>query len=276
MDPSRFYPSRTGVERKGDFGTVVVAGGSEWYAGAPAFNAMAALRAGADLAIVVAPQRAADVVATFAPDLITIPCDAPFPKPESVMKFEARADVLVLGGGMERSPLAHAAVRSILQQWHKPVVMDAEALHAISPQVTRGKPYLLTPHGGEFEVMTGKKWPDEEAARKAACKEAAKQFGCAVIVKGARDVASDGERVHVDEEGSPFMTKGGHGDLLAGVAGALVARGASPFEAGAGAAWIVGRAGALAGAAERESLLASDTLAHIPRVLPTASGEPSP
>ena len=268
MDLARFYPPRRGNERKGDFGTVLVAGGSDRYAGAVAFNALAALRAGADLAIIVAPKRAADIAATYSPDLITVACDVPFPHPDVVLAYAERADVLVLGGGVERNPHAHGALRKIIQQWTKPMVLDAEAMHVVSPDLVRGKRALLTPHGGEFEAMTGVAWPADEGARLDACKEAAARFGCTIIVKGARDVISDGQQTHVDEEGSPYMTKGGHGDLLAGVAAALVVRGASPFEAGAGAAAIVGRAGALAGGVEREALLASDTLARIGSALP--------
>jgi NAD(P)H-hydrate epimerase len=271
MDLTRFYPRRRGNERKGDFGHVLVAGGSERYAGAPAFNALAALRAGADLATLVAPRRAADIAASYAPDLITVPCDSPFPTPALVQGLQERCDALVLGGGVERTAIAHEAMRHIAREWTKPMVLDAEALHAVKPDLLRGKRAILTPHGGEFAVLAGEAWPPELEARKAACMAAARRWGATLIVKGARDIISDGERVHVDEHGSPYMTKGGHGDLLAGVAGALLARKAAPFDAACGAAAILGRAGALAGARHGEALLASDTLASIGEALPQTS-----
>lgn len=270
MDLRSLYAPRRGDERKGDFGVVLVAGGSERYAGAPAFNALAALRAGADLAIVVAPRRAADLVASYSPDLITVPCATPWPDPRVVAELYERADALVLGGGVERTPGAHEALRSILREWEKPVVLDAEALRAARPELVRGKRALLTPHGGELQAMTQKAWPDDAEARREAVREAAREWGATLIVKGAPDVVSDGARVHEDEHGSPYMTKGGYGDLLAGVAGALLARGASPFDAAAGAAALVGRAGRLASERLGESMLASDALAAFPVALEDA------
>ena len=267
MDFASLWRARRGDERKGDFGTVVIAGGSDRYAGAPAFNALAALRAGADLAIVVAPRRAADVVASYLPDVIAIPCDTPFPEPRVVASLMERADALVVGGGVERSPLAHGGLRRVVQEWGKPMVLDAEALRAVRPEDVRGRPTLLTPHGGEYEAMTDEPWPEGEQARLDAARRTARAWGAALVVKGARDVVADAERARVDEECSPYMTKGGYGDLLAGVAGALLARGASPFDAGAGAAALVGRAGRLAGERLRESTLASDALAAFPEAL---------
>lgn len=267
MDLATLYPPRRGDERKGDFGHVLVAGGSERYAGAVAFNALAALRAGADLATVVAPRRAADIVATYSPDLITVPCDSPFPTPATVLGLLDRCDALVLGGGVERTAVAHEALRQVAREWTKPMVLDAEALHAVKPETLRGRGALLTPHGGEFRQLAGEAWPDGLEARKAATLALARRWGATVVVKGAQDVVSDGARVHVDAEGSPFLTKGGHGDLLAGVAGALLARKASPFDAAVGATWVVGRAGALAAARLGESTLASDTLHAIPEAL---------
>jgi NAD(P)H-hydrate epimerase len=233
---------------------------------------LAALRAGADLAMLVAPRRAADLVAGYAPDLITIPCDAPFPEPKLVA--ETAKDALVVGGGVARNALAHQALRQIVADCDKPMVLDAEALRAIAkqPDALRGKRALLTPHGGEYEALAGAPWPDGEAERKRAARELAKRYHATVVVKGRFDVMSDGEREHVDPAGSPYLTKGGYGDLLAGACGALLARGRSPFDAAVAATWIVGRAGELAAAEKGESLVASDALARFPDAIREALG----
>lgn len=270
MDLSPFYRPRHPDSRKGEYGRIVVAGGSERYAGAPAFNALAALRTGADMAFVVAPRRAADLVAGYSPDLITIPCGTSFPDPDVVLELLKDADALVLGGGVERTPAAHEALRTILGGARKPVVVDAEAIRALKgfEALVRGKPVLLTPHGGEYEHLAGAPWPADEPARKEMARGLAARLRCAVIVKGRWDVVSDGTRVHVDPAGSDYLTKGGYGDLLAGAAGALLARGASPYDAACAAAWIVGSAGEKAAARLGESTLASDALGEIAGVLP--------
>lgn len=269
MDLARFYPPRPADSRKGDFGRVLVVGGSEIYAGAPAFNALAALRAGADLVHVLAPRRAAELVASYAPDLITVPLDGRWPEWADVEEHGAHADAMVIGGGIERSPRSHRALRAILGAWRKPIVVDAEALRALKDDVglVAGKPALLTPHAGEFEVLAGHQWPEDERSREEEARSLAKRYGATVIVKGRFEVISDGRQVARDEAGSPYLTKGGYGDLLAGAAGALLARGHNPFDAARVAAHIVGSAGALAAGKLGESTLASDALARFGDVL---------
>jgi len=234
-----------------------------------AFNALAALRSGADLAIVVAPRRAADIVAGYSPDLITVPCDSPFPDPDIAIELLENADSLVMGCGVIRTPESHRALLDIIQRCKTPMVLDAEALHAIaaSPDTIKGKQALLTPNAGEYQVLSQSPWPESVDSKRDAVQSLAKQYKTTVIVKGAVDFISDGERIHLDTAGSPYMTKGGYGDLLAGVAGAHLARGRNPFDVAKVAAFIVGKAGELAGAWFGESVLASDVLSHIDLVI---------
>jgi len=264
-----FYPSRSNNARKGDFGRVIVCGGSDRYAGCLAFNSLAALRAGTDLATVVAPKRAADIVAAYSPDLITVPCDSSFPDPNIVIELLENADALVVGCGVIRTPESHGALLDIIRRCKTPMVLDAEALHALAAKAgsIKGKQVLLTPNAGEYRVLSGTSWPPAADARRTAVKTLAKQYDATVIVKGAPDIVSDGERTYVDPRGSPYMTKGGYGDLLAGVAGAHLARGRTPFDAARVAAFIVGRAGELASAKFGESTLASDVLQFFSSVI---------
>lgn len=268
-DLSKYYPSRAKKSRKGDFGRLIIAGGSDRYAGCLAFNSLAALRAGVDLAIIVAPRRAADIVATYSPDLITVPCASPFPEPRVVDELLANVDALVLGCGVTRTQEAHDALLTIIRQCTRPIVADAEALHALSnkPSMIRGKRILLTPNAGEFQVLSKTLWPSVRGERIKAVRALAKKYNASVIVKGAEDYVSDGERVYVDVEGSPYLTKGGYGDLIAGVAGAMLARGQNPFESAKVAAYLVGRAGKMASKRLGEATLASDALAQLPLVL---------
>ena len=116
-------------------------------------------------------------------------------------------------------------------------------------------------------MLAGKTWPRSRVERSAAARSLARQYSSTVIVKGAEDFISDGTSVHIDHAGSPYMTKGGYGDLLAGVAGALLARGHTPFESAKAAAYIVGRAGEMASKKLGESMFASDVLQQLPAVI---------
>jgi len=229
------------------------------------------LRAGADLAIVVAPKRAADIVAGYSPDLITVPCDSPFPDPNIAIELLENSDALVVGCGVSRTPESHTALIDIIQRCKTPMVVDAEALHALAaePESIKGKKALLTPNAGEYQVLSGRSWPPAADAKRTAVKTLAKRYDVTVIIKGAPDLISDGKQTYVDHRGSPYMTKGGYGDLLAGVAGAHLARGRTPFDAARIAAFIVGRAGELASAKFGESTLASDVLQFFSSVIPS-------
>jgi ADP-dependent NAD(P)H-hydrate dehydratase / NAD(P)H-hydrate epimerase len=269
VDLDAVYPARSSNVRKGDFGRVVICGGSDRYAGCLAFNSLAALRAGADLTIIVAPRRAADIVAGYSPDLITVPCDSPFPDPNIAVELLENADSLVLGCGVTRTPESHRALVDIIRRCKTPMVLDAEALHAVAdePGTIKGKKALLTPNAGEYQVLSGSPWPPTQDARRAAVETLARQYNTTIIVKGAPDLISDGERTYEDLQGSPYLTKGGYGDLLAGAAGAHLARGRTPIDAARVAAFIVGRAGELASAKLGESTLASDILQYFSSVI---------
>jgi ADP-dependent NAD(P)H-hydrate dehydratase / NAD(P)H-hydrate epimerase len=273
-DLTKYYPSRATNVRKGDFGRLIVTGGSDRYAGCLAFNALAALRVGVDLAIIVAPRRAADIAAGYSPDLITVPCASAFPDPRIVDELLSNADALLLGCGVARTWQAHNALLTIIRRCTEPIVADAEALHAIAnkPSSTQGKRMLLTPNAGEFQVLSKSPWPSAKIDRTKAVRALARHYKATVIVKGAEDYVSDGESVYVDSEGSPYLTKGGYGDLLAGVAGAMLARGHSPFESAKVAAYLVGKAGKIASKRFGEATLASDALAQLPFVLRQGRG----
>jgi len=221
------------------------------------------------MAIVVAPRRAADIVASQSPDLITVPCNSTFPDPALVQEVSADADALVLGCGVARTRPAHRALLSILNDSHIPTVVDAEALHAIAEDSSgiKGKKLLLTPNAGEFQVLSGASWPESSARRKEVIRTVARRYRSTVIVKGALDFISDGVKLAVDREGSPYLTKGGYGDLLAGSAAAFLARGHTPFDAARYAAYLIGSAGKMAAKEHGEATLASDTLRMLPKVV---------
>jgi NAD(P)H-hydrate epimerase len=95
----------------------------------------------------------------------------------------------------------------------------------------------------------------------------AKELGTTILLKGNTDLISDGEQTYLNKTGTPYMTKGGTGDTLAGICGALLARKVEPFEAACCAAYINGNAGKVAGMKFGEGLLASDLLEEIPKVI---------
>ncbi len=274
------YKPRPAGVKKYDFGLLLVIGGSEFYSGPPAFSALAAFRAGVDVVRIIAPKRAADIIASFKPDLAAFPLRGDWLHKEHLatlltMTESAKAvsygkTAVVIGGGTGRTKETQETILEYLSQVSVPAVIDADAIHALAKdtKVIAGKPFLITPHSYEFFILTGKeisKMPEEEKIK--VVQEQAARLQTTILLKGPTDIISDGTEVAVSKTGSPFMTVGGTGDTLAGIAGAIMARGVIAFQAGQAAAQINGLAGELAGKKLGESLMASDLIEAIHEVI---------
>ncbi len=275
MDLSKIYPQRNANAHKGNFGNVMVVGGSKLYTGAASLAAVSALRAGADMVTVCAPARAANVASLQIPDLMTFPLKGDRLSPSHVNDILDTAHVrkincFVIGMGLGRHISTFDAIYKLIAKITVPMVLDADALRAISkkPEVVFGKQVILTPHAGELAILleqVGK--IDEFDARLVAAKQAAYKYHAVVLSKGNVDIITDGQTTITNNSGTPFMTKGGFGDTLAGICGALLARGVGMIEAALAAAYINGRAGELAGEKNGEGAIASDIFDAIPQVI---------
>ncbi|OIO44577.1 NAD(P)H-hydrate dehydratase [bacterium (Candidatus Gribaldobacteria) CG10_big_fil_rev_8_21_14_0_10_37_21] len=274
------YKTRPLESRKYDFGFLLVVGGSEHYTGSPALAGLAAFRAGVDMVKILAPKRAADIIASFSPNLATSPFegkwfdkeDVPFALSQEKSIFEVAGEkaVLLIGGGLGRSPEVKQAVADFLKETSLKAVVDADAIHVVSKQkeLVSNKNYILTPHYYEFFVLSGKEIKDLPLEEKAkVVQETAKELGCVILLKGRIDIISDGKEVALNYTGNAFMTVGGTGDTLAGIAGALLAYTGDPFLAAKAAAYINGKAGELAGKKFGWGTLATDVVDNIPAVI---------
>jgi len=274
------YKERPEDSKKYDFGLLVVIGGSDFYSGSPALAALAAFRAGVDMVRILAPKRAADIIASFSPNLAAYPLEGKWldePDLADLISMTESAKIMgrgnaavVIGGGLGRSKETQETTIKYLSQISLPVVVDADAIYALAqkPDVFKEKNFLFTPHSHEFFILTGKEVvgkTDQERIK--ITQEEALRIGTTILLKGGIDIISDGKEVAVNRTGTPFMTSGGSGDTLAGICGALMTRGISPFLAAQAAAYINGKAGEIAGQKKKEGLLATDLIEAIPESL---------
>ena len=258
--------------KKYDFGSLLVIGGSKNYSGSPAFNALAALRAGVDLVTVLAPERAANIIASFSPDLIAYPLRGDYIEEghlEELMEFTQNKTAVVIGGGLTRKENVLRTVLKYLEEVEIPVVIDADAIHAVARRksVLEGKNFVLTPHSFEFKVLSGVYPSINLKERIEIVEKVAKELKTTILLKGHFDVISNGEKTALNKTGSPLMTKGGLGDTLAGILGAYLARGNDVFISACAAAYLNGKAGELAAEKYSESLIASDLIKEIPNTV---------
>lgn len=267
-----FYPVPKPDSHKGDNGVVLVVGGGP-YTGAPALAGMAAYRTGADVVHLAVPERIWQTAAGYSPNFIVHPLSGGAIRPEHVSEIVAlsgKCSAAVIGNGAGSDELTIKALAECLRKIEKPMVVDAEgitALARVKPKDLRGKAIVATPHAGEFERLTGENLPADTKARTEAVKRWSGNLGITLLAKGPVDVVSDGTRVKLNKIHNAGMTVGGTGDVLAGIAGALLAKGVKPFYAAALAALVNGSAGNLAFMEKWYSLLATDVVEKIPEAL---------
>lgn len=251
-DVGAFVAAPEGETDKYRRGVVGVVAGSAAYPGAAALACRGAQRAGCGYVRLRAPGAVADLVRGAYPEVVA---------------GEGRADAWVVGPGLGTDDGALALLREVLAT-DVPVVVDADGLTLLAAHkdlLERDAPTVLTPHTGEFERLTGIPRADAEADRVGVAVQAAKDLGAVVLLKGRGTVVAGPGWTYVDPTGTPWLGTAGTGDVLAGVLGALLTRGADDvaFTAACGV-WLHGMAGRLAAGAPGVSITALDVAERLP------------
>lgn len=273
-DVSLVVKPRSAESHKGDFGRLMVVGGSEVFSGAPALVALAALRTGVDVAYVAAPHKTAYAISSMSPNLITVKLEGDHLNPRNVAvikRYLEMSTAVVIGPGLGLHKETRAAVEAIVDAVEKanvPLLLDADGLKAFAEFKRKiGVPLVLTPHAGEYKILTGKEPSEKLERRRVEVQTAAKKLDATILLKGHVDVVSDGKRVKLNFTGNPGMTVGGTGDILSGVVGAFLAQKADSFEAAVAGAFINGAAGDFVQEEKGYHMVPTDILDWIPKVM---------
>ena len=273
-DVSVVVKPRLPEAHKGDFGRLLVIGGSETYTGAPALTALAALRTGVDLVYVAAPRETAHTISSMSPDLITLKLEGENLSVEnlSVVRSQLeKATAVAMGPGLGLHKETREAVQEIIKMAEKnkiPLLLDADGLKAFAESKHRIEtPSVLTPHAGEYLILTGQSLPEEVGSRAKLVQNTAHDLSAVILLKSHVDIVSDGLRTKYNFTGNPGMTVGGTGDVLSGIVAAFLAQSADPFEAAVAGAYVNGAAGDFAKAEKGYHMVATDLLDWIPKIL---------
>ncbi len=272
------FPFARPDDHKGSRGRVLVVGGSTGMTGACVLAASAALRMGAGYVRLAVPASLLDVVAckltcvVFTPLPETHDCTLAAAGADTVLELAAGYDAVVLGPGLSTHEETAGAARRLVRELDLPLVVDADALNAIAGDAApalgeRRAATLLTPHPGELGRLLGMRTSEVQADRLSA--GACLAHGpVACMLKGARTIVSGEGRQIVNLSGNAGMATAGSGDVLAGLAGALMAQGLSALEAGVLGAYLHGRAGDAAATKLTETCVtAQDVLGYLPRAV---------
>lgn len=242
---------RSSWAKKGENGKILIIGGNETYSGAPALAAMGSLQAGADLVTILTPQKISTSIRSYSPELIVEDYSSPHLSLESVSEeIIVQNDIVVLGPGLGRHTDTKKAVdkvMDIIQENDKSIVVDADALKLINLSDTTSKT-ILTPHAGEFAALTTITIPTGEQSfqqRKQMVRQISTQNPCTWIIKGHWDIIMNETNFKINKTGTARMTRGGTGDILAGLTAGFITRAESVYHGACIGAYINGRAGEL-------------------------------
>jgi len=274
-DVRRAVKARSVYSHKGDFGCLLIVGGSNVYSGAPALAGMAALRTGAGLVAIASPKVVASTIRSYSPNVIVHSLDSDvvtsgdMPK---VTQLIGRSDALVLGPGIGLDPKTKRAIPLIINkaiELNRPMLIDADAIKALAGQVEllKGASAIITPHAGEFNSITGIDVPQRWRERLPICTGFTKKYSCVLLLKGHDTIVTDGHHVRLNRTGNPGMATGGMGDVLSGIIGTFLSCGAEPFYAAAAGAYVHGLAGDLVRKVKGFHMVASDIIEALPSIL---------
>lgn len=298
-------PERPADAHKGDFGHVLVLGGSRGMIGAPALVADAALRSGAGLVTIACPDSIQQAVAILCPCATTIPLpelsNGQLDPLRAIKAIDdsrsfgnpAKPTVIAAGPGLGHGNVRfddawRELVREFAGDREVPIVLDADGLNAMpaidpandAPTAFDGTNLVITPHPGEFARLCNTTAADVQDRRMDAILEAARKVNaapdvtdhnrCTILLKGDGTLVSDGARMFMNFTGNPGMATGGCGDVLTGVIAALIGQGMSRFDAAALGARLHGEAGDVAAnELTMISMKATDVIACLPEVFAT-------
>ncbi len=251
-------PHRPTHSHKGQNGTVLAVGGSEQYVGAITLAGLAALRSGADIVNIIAPKKVAWAINAYSPDLITTKISGQYFTPKHIAAVKRniqKYDVLLIGNGIGLGPQSKKFCKRIIASAPKLKVIDADAIKSISFSDAQNS--IITPHARELEQFMKNSHISKNVIRtlgteknikkkakliqKAAQKFLAKNN--IILLKGKIDAIISPHKIYYNNTGNAGMTRGGTGDVLAGLCAGFLAQSKNLLQSALNAAYVNGRIG---------------------------------
>ena len=268
-------PVRQASSHKGRFGHVLIAGGNEGMPGAVILAATAALRAGAGLVTIITRVQNLQAISSAVPEAMVKVSDESTVAGLFQQDFIAGITHIAIGMGLAQDDWSLAVLQHCVAL-NKPMLIDADALNLLVKHELRfSSPLLLTPHPGEASRLLSTSGVIDTVAvqndRFSAIEKVHAIFAsdepCVVILKGSGTLIYDGQTMKVCNAGNAAMAAPGMGDVLSGIAVALMSQGISLPDAAELAVCLHAHAADSIVAGKTRGLLASDIVAALPAVL---------
>ncbi|MDY5008711.1 NAD(P)H-hydrate dehydratase [Candidatus Allofournierella merdipullorum] len=246
-------PRRKADSHKGSYGKVMCLAGSARFRGAAALAAEGALRAGAGLVTLASVEPVIAAAAARVPECVFLPCrqsaegGVSAQSAGAVLEKVRGMDALLFGPGLGDSEDTAALLEKLGPSAGCALVLDADGLNAAAKMEalprSPGLPLILTPHPGEMARLCGLTIAEVNAGREGIAAGYARAEDCVVVLKGHRTIVAGPQgEVFVNPTGNPGLSRGGSGDILAGMIAGLAAQGLSPLDAAVCGVWLHGAA----------------------------------
>jgi len=274
----KFLKDRKKDTHKGDYGHLLIIGGSPGLTGAVCLAGISALRSGCGLVTIGIPETLNHIIEIKLTEVMSLP----LPETEEhfisekavdkVLKFiNEKIDAVLIGPGISLNSETKKFVNKIITEIDKKLIIDADALKIISENIDiikklKVKP-VLTPHPGEMKYLTGFEISYIQKNRKEIAEKFAREYNVVLVLKGYRTVVTDEKNTYINLTGNPGMATAGSGDVLAGIIGSFLAQREDEFISAKYGVLIHGLAGDFAVKEKGEiSLIASDIIEKLPFV----------
>lgn len=283
-DVAPYFGDRDPDAHKGEFGHLLILGGSRGKTGAAVLAARAAMRVGCGLVTLAVPRSVQAVAASHLVEVMTEGLSddgngAPsFSSEREVEDLLQGKQAVVVGPGMGMSEGSARLVRWIMGRAEVPVVYDADALNRLAEEVrihslkrvfAGEQKRILTPHPGEMARLAGVTSEEVQKNRVDIAERFARDSGAVVVLKGARTlIAMPDGRLRINPTGNPGMASAGMGDVLSGIIGGLGVQGLGDDEAVWTGVYLHGAAGDRLKSQKGEmGMIASDLIEDLPETI---------
>ena len=270
-------PFRSNYSHKGSFGKVLICAGSVGMTGAAYLASEAAMRSGTGIVTLGIPRSLNSIMEIKLTEVMTLPLAETEKQSlgeeaeKTILKLIDNYSVLGIGPGISRQAETKRLARKIIEKSSIPSVVDADAIYALSEELTILKknktPLVITPHYGEMAKLTNKDVGFILNNQLDITREVAQKYGIVVVLKGARTIIANKEgEAYINVGDNSGMAAGGSGDVLTGIICSLIAQGADCFSAAISGVYIHGLAGNLARDIKgKRGMIAGDILSQIPQ-----------
>ena len=274
-----FLPPRPNNAHKGTFGNLLCVCGCSGYRGAAAISTLAALRTGVGLVNLCTVD---EVISSLSSSIYEatytrlesengfISCD----NADKIVELSKGSSALLLGCGLGKNAHTISLVKEMVERAEIPIIIDADGINCLCENInvlknTKAK-IILTPHIAEFSRLLGISVSEFLENRFDLVRQFSSEYNVTVLSKSTQSIAasSDCKKVYLSDTGNSALSKGGSGDMLAGMTASFVAQGIEPISACAIAQFVLGiSAERLSKSMSRRSVIARDILDVLPFVL---------